>query len=243
MSRRRRHATWHDGPFPLLLAHRGASAALPENTLGAFALAAEQGADGIELDVHLSADGVPIVIHDADLARTTDGSGPVAELTAAEIQMFDAGDGDKVPTLDDVFQAFGPRFLYNVEIKSGGWRDSGVEAAVADLIASYSLETRVVVSSFNAASVRRARQYMTRSVGLGWLHYVAWKKWTVAVLPATSVHPHFSLVDAAYMAWARERNLQVNVWTVDDPAEFDRLAALGVHAIITNDPTAVGNGG
>ncbi|MCC7360725.1 MAG: hypothetical protein IT317_14685 [Anaerolineales bacterium] len=110
--------------LPAVIAHRGASADAPENTLSAFALALEQGADGLELDVTLSADGVPVVIHDDTLDRTTDGRGRVARHTLAELKGLDAGyaarfgskfAGQRLPTLDEVFAAFGQRTIINVE--------------------------------------------------------------------------------------------------------------------------------
>ncbi|GAB4151647.1 MAG: glycerophosphodiester phosphodiesterase family protein [Candidatus Promineifilaceae bacterium] len=221
---------WFTLPSPLIIAHRGASADAPENTLAAFALAQEQGADGIELDVMLSADGLPVVIHDDTLDRTTTAQGPVAARTAAELADL------HVPTLDDVFLAFGPSLLYNVELKLYSWRDRGLEAAVADRIAAYHLESRVLVSSFHPACLRRARQHMTRTIPLALLHHTRWLRVAHHLLAMEAVHPDYKLVDAAYMAWAKARGYQVNVWTVDDPTAARRMLDLGVHAIITNRP-------
>ncbi|MEJ2748304.1 MAG: glycerophosphodiester phosphodiesterase family protein, partial [Anaerolineae bacterium] len=95
---------WFVSNRPLIVAHRGASAYAPENTLAAFERAAELGADGIELDVQLSKDGRLVIIHDFDTARTTNGQGKVSDLTLAELQSFDAGEGQKIPTLDELFE-------------------------------------------------------------------------------------------------------------------------------------------
>ncbi|MCI0577989.1 MAG: glycerophosphodiester phosphodiesterase, partial [Chloroflexi bacterium] len=108
---------WFTGRSPLIIAHRGASANAPENSFSAFALAAEERADGIELDVRLSADNWPVVLHDATLERTTDGRGPVSRQTVAQLQELNAGDDRPVPTLDELFEMFGPSLLYNVELK------------------------------------------------------------------------------------------------------------------------------
>lgn len=217
-------------PFPLIIGHRGASADAPENSLAAFALAQEQGAHGIELDVMLSADGIPVVIHDDTLDRTTAATGPVAARTAAELEALD------VPTLDDVFLTFGPSLLYNVELKLYSLRDRGLEAAVADRIAAYHLESRVLISSFHPACVRRARRHLTRTTPIALLHHTRWLRAAHHWLALEAIHPDYKLVDDAYMAWARAHGYQVNVWTVDDPVAAQRMVDLGVHAIITNRP-------
>lgn len=230
---------WLSASKTLIIGHRGASADAPENTLAAFALAREQGADGIELDVHLSADGWPVVIHDNRVERTTNGTGRVAHLTVAELQALAAGAGQSIPTLDEVFEMLGPGFLYNVEIKGFGWRDTGIEAAVADRIEAYHLANQTVVSSFNALSVRRARRHLSRTTLVALIRERQISKLGHWLAAADGDHPHYTMVDEAYMAWARERGYRVHVWTVDDPAEARRLAGLGVHAIITNKPELV----
>ena len=230
---------WYAVPPPIILGHRGASAAMPENTLAAFALAAEQGAHGVELDVRLSADGNVIVMHDATVDRTTDGHGPVARMDTAALRALDAGQGQQVPTLDDVFQAFGPALLYNVELKSGSLFDAALAIAVADRVEAYHLENQVVVSSFNPFLVWRARRYFSRTTMLA----VLWDRgprWLYhAIAPVAANHPHHSLVDESYMAWAREHGYRVHVWTVDDPEEAQRLVRLGVDGIITNRPQVI----
>jgi glycerophosphoryl diester phosphodiesterase len=227
---------WYTAQTPLIIGHRGASAAMPENTLAAFALAAEQGADGVELDVRLAADGNVIVIHDDSVDRTTNGHGRVRDLSTTELQALDAREGQTIPTLDDVFLAFGPSLLYNVELKDFGIADGGLAVAVADRIAAYHLENQVVVSSFNPLAVRRARRQLPRTamVGMLWERGPRWLRHLG--VRAEADHPHYTLFDEAYLAWARARQLRIHVWTVDDPAEARRLASLGIHAIITNTP-------
>jgi glycerophosphoryl diester phosphodiesterase len=227
---------WHAAQTPLIIGHRGASADMPENTLAAFALAAEQGADGVELDVRLSADGNVMVIHDDTVERTTSGRGKVRRLSTAELQALEAPEGQSIPTLDDVFLAFGPSLLYNVELKDFGLTDGGLAMAVADRIAAYHLENHVVVSSFSPLAVRRARRHLSRTtmVGLIWERGPRWLRHLG--LRAEADHPHFSLVDEAYVAWARDRSYRIHVWTVDDSEEARRLASLGIDAIITNRP-------
>ncbi|NLF67353.1 MAG: glycerophosphodiester phosphodiesterase [Chloroflexi bacterium] len=230
---------WYTAQTPLIIGHRGASADAPENTLAAFGLAAELGADGVELDVRLSADGEVVVIHDATVERTTNGRGRVRDLRTAELQALDAGMEQNIPTLDDVFLAFGPSLLYNVELKDFGLTDGGLAVAVADRIEAYHLENQVVVSSFNPLAVRRARKHLSRStmVAVIWEGGPRWLRHLGA--RAEADHPHYSLVDEDYMVWARENGFRVHVWTVDEPAEAQRLAALGVHGIITNKPELI----
>jgi glycerophosphoryl diester phosphodiesterase len=227
---------WLTAPTPLIIGHRGASADAPENTLAAFGLAVAQGADGIELDVQLSADGWPVIMHDRDVARTTNGSGMVSRLTVAQLRELDAGDGQGAPTLDDLFEMLGPQALYNIELKDFGWRSRGLEAAVADRIEAHHLQNRVLVSSFNPLSVRRARRELPRTTPVGLIRDTGLRRYTYLLADGEADHPHHSLVDEAYMAWARQKGFRVHVWTVDDPAEARRLVALGVHGVITNKP-------
>jgi glycerophosphoryl diester phosphodiesterase len=230
---------WSSGQRPFIIGHRGASAEAPENTLAAFALAQAQGADGIEFDVQLSADGWPVVIHDGKLDRTTNGQGSVQHFTLAELQTLDAGDGQLIPTLDEVFETLGPHFLYNVELKTAALRDTGLAAAVADRIQSHGVARQTVVSSFNPLAVRYARRHLTQSTWVAHLSYKSGFQLLKSLIPAQAVHPHYGMVTAAYMAWAKKHGWRVNVWTVDDPAEARRLADLGVSAIITNKPKLI----
>ncbi len=227
---------WVSGQRPFIIGHRGASAAAPENTLAAFALAQAQGADGIEFDVQLSADGWPVVIHDGRLDRTTNGRGRVQDFTVAQLQELDAGEGQSIPTLDELFETLGPHFLYNVELKTAALRDTGLAAAVADRIQSHGLARQTVVSSFNPLAVRYARRHLTQSTWVAHLSYKSGFQLLQLFIPVQAVHPHYRMVDARYMAWAKKHGWRVNVWTVDDPAEGQRLADLGVNAIITNKP-------
>jgi glycerophosphoryl diester phosphodiesterase len=235
-------SNWLTASQPLIIAHRGASADAPENTLAAFALALEQQAGGVELDVQLSADGWPVIIHDDTVDRTSNGSGLVSQMSVAELQSLDLGLGQTVPTLDELFEAFGPSLLYNVEIKSDGLlrtglRDTGLEAA--DRIEAHHLQSHVLVSSFDPFCVRRARRYLSRTTPVAFLRESRAVQLAHHLLPAEADHPYYQLVDAPYMAWARKRGLRVNVWTVDDAADAQRLVNLGVHGIITNKPAFI----
>lgn len=232
---------------PLIVAHRGASHAAPQNTLAAFRLAADLGADGVELDVHLTADGVPVVIHDATVEATTDGSGQVTALTLAQVKALDAGvrfhasfAGERVPTLEEVLTAVGHRLLINIELKDFSPRDRGLEATVAALVQRLGLTGRVWFSSFNPLALRRVRRYAP-DIPAGMLYDNSLplplrQRWLAPITPHEALHPHHALVTPALVAQAHRRGLRVATWTVDDPALAERLATWGVDALITNEP-------
>lgn len=230
---------WFNGVTPLIIGHRGASADAPENTLRAFRLARLQGADGIELDVHLAADGVPVVIHDATLQRTTGTRGRVAEWTSAALGELDAGLGESIPTLDRVFDEFemAPEFLINVEIKERTQRQACVEA-VRDLIARHKLTTRTLISSFDPVVMRLAEDLVPQPTALALLR-VRLPRAQRRCYFGRAEHPNFAVISRQYMRWAQAHNLHVNAWTVDDPKTARRLLERGVHGIITNRPGAL----
>ena len=232
-----------------VIAHRGASATHPENTLEAFRAARDQGAGGIELDVRLSADGVLVVHHDAHLADGTLLRGLNAE------QM-----PDWIPTLYEALEVAGDMWV-NVEIKNvpdePDYDDEHhISVAVAGLVAAtlagdgsaisgdtVSGDTadgdRIIVSSFNVASVERIR---TMDAGIP-LALLVWGQANPASLIGRAeahgfeaIHPHDILVDNNFVRRAHDAGLQVNVWTVDDPKRMVELAEFGVDGIITNAP-------
>ena len=148
--------------MPKVWGHRGASGVAPENTLPAFDLARRMGADGVELDVQLSADGRLVVIHDETLDRTTTGSGPVAARTLDELRTLDAGRGlagyagARIPTLDEVFELFaGTPVVVNVELKNSVVAYPGLEEKVLALVAAAGMADRVLLSTFNHLSLVR----------------------------------------------------------------------------------------
>lgn len=232
---------------PLNLAHRGACAVAPENTLSAFRRAIELGADGIELDVQLSADGAVVVCHNFEVDQTSNGHGRIVAKSLAELKELDFGGwfgpqfaGERIPTLDEVFDHLGPAVLVNIELKTESLRSSGLEAAVADLIARRRLYDRVIVSSFNPIALWRLRRLETRiAVGLLYapnLPIFLARAWLRPVVRPQALHPEQTLVDASYLAWARRLGYAVNVWTVNEEAGMRRLIDLHVTAIITDYP-------
>ncbi|MCX7838407.1 MAG: glycerophosphodiester phosphodiesterase family protein, partial [Anaerolineae bacterium] len=225
---------------PLILAHRGASAYAPENTLAAFNLAFELGADGIELDVSLTRDGIPVVIHDDTVDRTTNGHGAVNQFTLAELQQLDASNrmekyrGEKIPTLEEVLRAVGTRGLINIEIKSTGLKTDGVEMAVLAAIENTGA-SRVLISSFNPLALRRMLLLDPRLPrGLLYaprLPIFLRRAWLRPLVRPAALHPHFSMVTREWVQWAHARGYQVNTWTVDDPEVTRRLIEWGVDSL------------
>lgn len=231
----------------LVLGHRGASAYAPMNTLPAFELALELGADGVELDVHLSKDGALIILHDFTVDHTTNSSGYVRDMTLAELKLLDAGSrfgekfkGTQIPTLDEVFESVGNKLFINVEIKSETQETDGVEQAVADCIVRHGVQRTVLVSSFNPLALQRFRQIMP-DIPIGYLHAPNWtfSPEVMEQVPHEARHPHHTIIDAPYMEWARKHSYRVNTWTVNDPARAIELRNLGVDAIITDKPDVI----
>ena len=236
---------------PLNFAHRGACHGAPENTLAAFLLAIELGADGIELDVQLSRDGEIVVIHDFFLETTTDGAGPVRQRTLAELKELDAGGwfdpacvGKRIPTLQEVIDAVGHRLLLNIELKTRSWRDDGLAGAVVQAIEDNHLLASTIVSSFNPLALRRIKR-LHSGIAIGLLYapdlpLLLRRPWARYLLKLDAVHPHHSQVDARYVQWAGKRNYGVHTWTVDDAGRMRQLAQQGVDIIITNRPDLLG---
>ncbi len=234
-----------------IFAHRGAKLVAPENTLPAFERALAMGVDGIELDVQCSKDGVPVVMHNFTVDETTDGTGRVADLTSAELRRLDAGRhfsgdflGTHVPTLEDVLALVGTRCRLNIEIKSADPLGGSEVELIAQMIRAGDLYDTVIVSSFNPITLIKMHWYDAR-IPLGLLYHGAQlpqflrEAWLSPIMHPQAFHPHHSLVDAEYMAWAKGMSLAVNTWTVNDVDEARRLVGLGVDAIISDAPDAL----
>ena len=230
-----------------MIAHRGASADAPENTLRAFRLAREQGADGVELDVLRCGSGEVVVFHDDDLARLGGGSARdrVRAIDWATLATAEVGAGEHIPLLSAVLEELGPSMLINVELKSApSWRlrvrDDGLAHEVAALIRRHNAAARVLVSSFDPLLLARFRQ-VSPEVATGLLFGADQGRplreaWAAPLLKPRALHPEAALVDAVALRGWRARGYAVHVWTVDDPAELRGLAALGVDGVITNRP-------
>ncbi len=229
---------------PLIWAHRGASGHAPENSLEAFDLAFRLGADGLELDVQLSADGRVVVCHDETIDRTSNGVGAIAEMTYAELAAFDYANDQTgfsnimLPTLEQVFALLDDtEMVINIELKNSIEPYPGLEDAVVELVHRASWDHRVVLSSFNHLSVARLQGSGLRTAIL--YSEPLYEPWVHAErVGATAVHPsgHALRIDPGSVAECRERGIDVNVWTINTPEDARAAADLGVHAIITNYP-------
>lgn len=224
-----------------VFAHRGASADAPENTMAAFEMALEMGADAIELDVQMSRDGYLVVVHDPVLERTTDGEGFVKDYTLEELQRLDAGTwfderfrGERIPTLAQVFELVRGQAVLNVEFKLMPIRYPGIQEALVKLIRDTDFPIGdLIVSSFEHPSLLRLQSLEPRlAIAPLFSHYPA----SFEALPGSVMHPHWGVVDEEFMATARAEGRKVNVWTANDPRAWERLRALSVDGIITDTP-------
>jgi len=225
--------------------HRGASAVAPENTLPAFVKAIEFKVDGVELDVQLTRDGIPVVCHDFEIDRLSDGKGLVRDYTLAELRQFNFNlrfpemGFVTLPTLAEVFDLFRTTDLeINVEIKSGQVIYPGIEEKVLALARDLAMADRIWYSSFNHLSVKRIRELDSGS-RCGILYdCVLVDPWVYAErLGMQAIHPHHSIL--AYpglVAACRTAGLAVHVWTVDQPDDLIRAFELGADAVISNKP-------
>lgn len=229
-----------------IFAHRGASGYAPENTLEAFALAIRQGADGIELDVQLSSDGVPVVIHDETVDRVTDKTGYVKDYTLQELKeltvlrnKFPAYSQSKIPTLKEVLEAVKPSGIQvNIELKTGIYWYPDIEKKVAAIVEETGMKDRIVYSSFNHYSVQRLKEivpdaetaYLYSDVILNVEEYAKDTK-------VDGLHPavyHVKMAD--FLEEYKKSGLKVRVWTVNEEADMKELIEAGITAVITNYP-------
>lgn len=232
---------------PLIMAHRGARRGAPENTMAAFRLAAELGADGVELDVQLCKDGEAVVIHDFTVDRTTDGGGRVKDFALAELQALDAGewyaaqfDGERVPALARVLHELGPRLTLNIELKTVTLRSDGLETEVVRLVEDTGMVHRVIVSSYNPMALWRVRR-LNRHIATGMLYAPEQPlplrgRWFQPLARPQALHPRWDTIDKEFVAAAHQRGLKVIPWTCDEPDAMLRLVRWGVDAIITSRP-------
>lgn len=227
-------------------AHRGASAYAPENTIPAFRLAMEQGADGIELDVQLSSDGKLMVIHDERVDRTSNGKGRVADMTCQQLKKLDFSNGmqnyafTRIPTLKEVYGLLrGGDLTVNVEIKYGEVEYPGIWDKLIQLERDMGMQGRVTYSSFNHYVLKKIRE-LDPDAEIGLLYSCALvDPWVYAgYLKADAIHPEYriALGSPGLLEGCRNAGIAVNAWTVNDPDAAHLLAQANVNAILTNSP-------
>jgi glycerophosphoryl diester phosphodiesterase len=237
------------------LAHRGASFYAPENTLASFDLGVKLGADLLELDVFETSDGTLVVMHDPTLDRTARGpqascTGTISSKTFAQVEACDVGSwfNDahpeysnpaysqlRIPTLDEVFQRYGPKIHYQVELKVGG-----IETQALDSIARFDEHANVIISSFDSGVLKKLRS-LDSSIGLVQIYGDSTSQTIQNEMASTSAYAtHIAVwhedIDDALIAAAHSRGLAVEGWTVDDPQRMEQLWRLGVDGIVTDLP-------
>lgn len=249
--------------WPVNIAHRGASSQAPENTLEAFRAAEKCGAGGLELDLHTTRDGDVVVIHDASLNRTTDGTGPVKERTLEELRSLDAGyrftgDGGhtypyrdrqvRMPTLGEVLEEF-PGVTVNVEIKDA---PPGGEGAVLEAIEGAGAGDRVLVAAESLDLIERFREVSKGRVATAAsrqeiaafylmsrfrLESLLWPRYHALQVPVD--FGRREIVTPRFIEAAHSRGVRVDVWTINDAPEMQRLLDLGVDSIMTDRPAVM----
>jgi glycerophosphoryl diester phosphodiesterase len=234
-------------PTPVIFAHRGASAYAPENTLAAFRLAKLQGAPAIELDAKLTADKEVVVIHDATVDRTTNGTGKVNELTFEEIRNMDAGvkfapefQGEKIPSLKEVFEDCSDSLFINVELTNYSSPRDELPQKVARLVLETSVEEKVLFSSFNLFNLIKIKKLLPQCE-VAILALPGWKGFAARSLPGRLaspkiVHPFLGDASAAFIRRQKKHDRRVHVWTVNKQGDMRRLFLMGVEGIFTDAP-------
>ncbi|PJF32474.1 MAG: hypothetical protein CUN52_01450 [Phototrophicales bacterium] len=233
------------GGRTLVFGHRGASAYAPMNTIPAFELARQQGADGIELDVHRTKDEHVVVLHDFSVDATTNGTGDISHMTLSQLKSLDAGSwfdasfaNTPIPTLEEVFLAVGRSLFINIEIKSRTIESDGLEAMVANLIQKYGMQDRVIVSSFNPYAIMRFRGIIA-NVPIAFLTAPDFHIPPPDGLVYEASHPYEGSLNETTISEYRAVAPIINTWTVNDADRAVELAKMGVNGIITDNPSAI----
>lgn len=236
-----------DLPKPAIIAHRGASAYAPENTLASFELAMRQGADGVELDAKLTQDGHIVVMHDQTVDRTTMHTGYVKDLTLAQLRKMDAGShfdiafaGETIPTLDEVLKAVGKMTYTNIELANLFSPFDNLPAKTAGLVKRHKILQRVWFSSFNPIALLRIHRLLPESpIGLlahpgavGW-----WARSPLGrLIPYNSLHIAIKDVNSGLVKKLHLEKRMLFVYTVNLEADMARMFEMGVDGIFTDDP-------
>ncbi|SDD82321.1 glycerophosphoryl diester phosphodiesterase [Paenibacillus sp. UNCCL117] len=206
------------------LAHRGYPKKYPENTVTSFQAALDLSYSILELDVNMTKDGIPVVIHDPTLDRTTDGKGPVKDYTWEELQRFDAGSGQRIPLLEEILLLAKGRARVDIELKQSGDLYPGMEQAVVDVIRRCGMEEQVFVTSFDHYAIIRMRE-LAPELELGLVIYGA----TPAVFPlmeqlkAKYLSVKYIYLTDDYVRLCEEKGIQLIAWTIDDESAMRQL--------------------
>ena len=230
-----------------IIAHRGASRYAPENTMPAFELAYEMGAHMIEFDVHLSKDLIPVIIHDEDVKRTTNGTGLVRDLTIEELKQLDAGSWfspkfseTRISTLNELLIWLNDKELgANIELKNDKYEYQNIEGIVYDLLKEHQALDKVVISTFNINSIKRLQQYKDElNIAL-----LTSKKRTksklsylIEDLEIDAIHFKYNVLNHTLMKVSTQYNIDTRVYTVNKPAHMLQCFKYKCTGVITDVP-------
>lgn len=230
---------------PLNIAHRGASGDFPENTMLAFFSANDLGCDGIETDVQLTKDNVPVLIHDETVNRTTNGNGFVKDYTYSELSKLDAGINfshkfscETVPTLDELLNfAKSENLILNLELKNSIINYPNLEEIVLSKINEYSLKDKIIISSFNHYSMKHFKDISPQvAVGLLYDLNLYHPEKYAKFVGVDALHPSFHSLNSKIVEDSHNQNIKINTYTVNTPQDMNAMLKLNVDGIITNYP-------
>ncbi|GAA0609327.1 glycerophosphodiester phosphodiesterase [Virgibacillus siamensis] len=228
-----------------IIAHRGASRSAPENTMSAFEHAYQSGAEGIETDVQLTKDNVPVLMHDERLNRTTNSSGYLKDYTFSQLQQLDAGSwfsrkysGEKILSLDELLQWAHNKSLYlNIELKNNKIDYKNLENIVVDMISQFRLQNCTTISTFNPKSVERLSA-ITKQTGIALLTSKRRRNpvENAKQLGASAVHIKYRLLSKRLIQQCKRENMRVRVYTVNRPSRMKRCFFYRCDGIFTDIP-------
>lgn len=219
----------------LKIGHRGAKGYEPENTLVSFEKALQMGADGIELDVHLSVDGHLIVIHDETVDRTTNGKGVVNQLTLQELKAFRINDTYEIPTLEEVLDLVNQRCFVNIELKNQDTAEKVVKLIEHYISVKNWIHAHFIVSSFDWNALQQVR-FLNDEIRIGILTEtdldlaISFARF----MKAEALHPDFQLLTNEYTAKIQEKGILVFPWTVNETDDIQKMKSFKVDGIITD---------
>ena len=236
-----------DFPCPLLLGHRGAGGVAPENTWPAFEAAKNAGVHGFEIDVLLTRDRVPVVVHDLTLRRLVGGEQAIHEMEFKELARLEVGShfhprfqGERIPRLEEVLDAYGGEMILDIEIKGYSPFYNGIEEIVIELLRKRGLFDSVIISSFNPLILKRVHE-LAPGIRTG-SNYISdfilqlRRIWFAPFIKPYSKHPQPGQVDESYLERQHRQGIKVIPWGVNDEGEIKRLLCLGVDGIISDFP-------
>lgn len=228
-----------------VIAHRGFSGSYPENTMLAYEKAVEAGSDGIEMDIHLSRDGQVVIMHDADLSRTTNGSGLIQNYTVAQLKELDASaeftgkyGRVQIPTLEEYFDYIrSTDVVTNIEVKSEPGNFLEIEQKAVALVRRYRLEERIIFSSFNHYSMVLCKKLAPEiACGLLYGSAIAHPGSYARSFGVEYMHPAYTELTPELVTDMKDSGVGINAWTINEEPDIRRFWELGIDGIITNFP-------